>query len=142
MTKKLASNDEILTHHLHYEIGMLGATYTALSTGFFGTLINNALIESFCIHARALIEFFENKQGGGASRFTGGTYSAAHLGSLDGIKKKLNTQIAHLTDLRTTDPDEKIGSSDRETLFKALLAEAGNFADQLAPNFKGKFTPP
>ena len=57
LNRTLAGLDEVLSKHLQYEIHMLGFTYGALrqpvekSTGY-------ALIESFCIHARNLIDFF------------------------------------------------------------------------------------
>lgn len=44
--------------HLRYELEMLRATAAALASGAFGdSLAGNALLESFTIHARALLSF-------------------------------------------------------------------------------------
>lgn len=142
MAKINATDQDILGHHLPYEFEMLQGTYLALENGGHDTFIANALIESFCIHARQLIEFFSNQQGRRAKEFTGGTYAAAHLGSLGDTATKLNTQIAHLTGQRTTDGTKKIGAADRRKLLTALEREAQNFAARLAPAFQGMFTPP
>jgi hypothetical protein len=42
-------------YHLDYEIWMLEQTYTRLRDD---EVIKNAIIESFCVHARNLLEFF------------------------------------------------------------------------------------
>lgn len=142
MGTRKAANKDILGHHLPYEFHMLQGTHAMLANREHDTIIANALIESFCIHARLLIEFFENKQGCKAKDFTDGTYAAAHLELLGHVKTKLNTQIAHLTDKRTTDPNDKITLDDRSKLLAALEKEANNFATCLAPAFQGIFTPP
>lgn len=142
MTKIKATDKEMLGHHLAYEFEMLQGTYSMLANDLDDKIITNALIESFCIHARQLIEFFNNKQGRKAEEFTGGTYAAKHVGSLGDVVKKLNTQIAHLTGERTANSNDKIGSIDRCELLMALEQEAQNFTFHLAPAFKGIFTPP
>lgn len=142
MAKDTATDQDILGQHLPYEFEMLQGTHSILAKGGHDTIIANALIESFCIHARLLIEFFNNKQGCKAKEFTGGTYTATHVGSLGDVGKKLNTQIAHLTGERTTNPNDKIGLADRCKLLAALEREAQNFATRLAPEFQGMFTPP
>ncbi|WP_292631546.1 MULTISPECIES: hypothetical protein [unclassified Novosphingobium] len=142
MGTRKAANKDILGHHLPYEFHMLQGTHAMLANREHDTIIANALIESFCIHARLLIEFFENKQGCKAKDFTDGTYAAAHLELLGHLKTKLNTQIAHLTDKRTTDPNDKITLDDRSKLLAALAKEANNFATCLAPAFQGMFRPP
>jgi hypothetical protein len=48
---------------LLYEIWMLFEIYGLLEGGVQNTVVRNALIASFCIHARALIEFFNDKKG-------------------------------------------------------------------------------
>jgi hypothetical protein len=50
---------EQLIHHLFYEVWMLGAIRQKLNErDFTDQKTANALIESFCIHARNLNEFF------------------------------------------------------------------------------------
>ena len=54
--------EELLGHHLKYEIDMLVGTLLAM--GHSSTIVlENALKESFCIHARALLEFFSKSRG-------------------------------------------------------------------------------
>lgn len=142
MAKINATDQEILGHHLPYEFEMLQGTYSMLAKGGHDTIIANALIESFCIHARQLIEFFNNKQGCKAKEFTGGTYTATHVGSFGNDADKLNTQIAHLTRARTDDLTKKIGPAERRKWLTALEQEAQNFTARLAPAFQGMFTPP
>ena len=55
-----ASLKEIVGHHLHYEVAMLFATYNKLTDGVTDGKIANALIESFCIHARLINDFLGN----------------------------------------------------------------------------------
>lgn len=137
---KLATNEEILREHLPYELWMLRETYARLKSPPADDVLRNALIEAFCIHARQLLEFFENKQALHAKVFTGGIYEAAHLSGLtNSDRDKLNTQIAHLTAKRTTDPTEKIGHSMREHYLMALEREAQNFEGKLTSEFQGMF---
>lgn len=143
MAHRKAPDSEILEHHLLYEFNMLQGAYRALESGGHCPIINNALIESFAIHARALCEFFKNGQHSRkAEEFTRGEYKAKHLKSLKTEIDKLNTQIAHLTGARTTDATHKFGSDDRRNLLAALEKEAADFAGCLVDPFVGKFTPP
>jgi len=53
---------DIFHEHLPYEIDMLRSTYHRLANlPNIDTDIRNALIESFCVHARALLDFFSNR---------------------------------------------------------------------------------
>jgi hypothetical protein len=53
----LPSASEILEHHYAYELDMLSDTYRLSREA---QIQLNAYIESFCIHARNLIEFFRS----------------------------------------------------------------------------------
>lgn len=135
-----ATNEEILGEHLPYELWMLRETYKRLNFPAEDVVLRNALIEAFCIHARQLLEFFDNKQGKHAKEFTGGHYVAAHLTGLTKSERDmLNTQIAHVTGKRTVDSAEKIGHALRAKLLTALEREAMHFEGMLAPEFKGIF---
>jgi hypothetical protein len=48
---------EFFVEHLPYEIDMLRDAYVLLETGLLGRVLENLLIESFCVHARNLIEY-------------------------------------------------------------------------------------
>ena len=66
--------DELLHVHVRYELDMLFATFEQLRTPVPNVVVGNALIESFCMHARALIDFFDNTQGLQAREFTDTAY--------------------------------------------------------------------
>jgi len=136
----IATDEEILGIHLPYELEMLRATHERLDLPPADQVLCNTLIESFCLHARLLLEFFENKQGKRAKDYTGGSYKAAHLASLTKAERnKLNTQIAHMSGQRTVDSSKKIGLSLRAKLITALEREANEFKNQLSSEFKQMF---
>ena len=53
---------QVIGHHIPYEVRMMRQTYAMLADGatclWYSQTVLNALIESFAIHARSLIEFF------------------------------------------------------------------------------------
>lgn len=139
----IATDEEILGEHLPYELWMLRQTYEKLRSPPADKVLRNALIESFCIHARLLLEFFENKQGKHAKDYTGGSYQATHLANLTRLERdKLNTQIAHMTGQRTVDTFKKIGPALRKKLITALEGEGMEFENQLTSKFKQIFKRP
>ncbi|MEO9634066.1 MAG: hypothetical protein ABJF89_13300 [Parasphingorhabdus sp.] len=139
----IATDEEILGEHLPYELWMLRETHEKLGSALTDQVLCNALIESFCLHARLLLEFFEKKKSKHAKDYTGGSYKAAHLGSLTKTERdKLNTQIAHITGYRTIDPSQKIGPALRLKLLTALQREAITFEQQLTADFKPMFRRP
>ena len=59
MRTYLTRQEELLGEHLLYEIQMLHETRKALNgERVSDQIITNALMESFCVHARNLNEFF------------------------------------------------------------------------------------
>lgn len=65
MARREKNDDDLkaASDHLHYEIQMLRGTMALLASGAIGTsILSNALIESFTIHARALMDFLYPKQ--------------------------------------------------------------------------------
>ena len=78
----------------------------------------NALIEAFCLHARNLDEF----QGSGRGEtFKAETLAASEYTPLASdrerkdLVRKINKQISHLTEQRTSEAKEKIGTADRRS---------------------------
>lgn len=60
MKRKQPENDRLrkASDHLFYEIAMLNGLAQGLASGIAGeSVINNALLESFAVHARALLDF-------------------------------------------------------------------------------------
>lgn len=132
-TKKL-----LLTKTFMYEVGMLHGTFVRLEKPIEDEIVAYALIEAFSIHARQLIDFFDNGGHLPASAFTGGAYDAVHT-SADPIKKlsiRLNHQIAHMTAKREID-SLKINRADRIVLVEAIINEAVHFQTKLEPDLQG-----
>jgi hypothetical protein len=129
----------ILADALPYELNMLEQTFLHLQTAEPGWL-SNALIESFCLHARQLIDFFQNKQSVKAEQFTAnGIYGAREASAIPkSLKIKLNTQIAHLTEKRTDVAAEKIGGRERDLLLRCLVSETHRFAAELTADDRQK----
>lgn len=127
--------------HFPYELRMLAETYQRLK-GLGPGACRNVLIESFCVHARNLIEFY---RGSGkndhmkAKYFTReGIYRPEYVGDPDGaigrtLYAKLSQQVMHMSKGRTSDPAKKIGSKDRETIFEALRKETALFLARMDP---------
>ena len=61
MNRKQRSNAELqeASKHLHYELDMLLGTARLLATSVYSddTVLSNALVESFTVHARVLLDF-------------------------------------------------------------------------------------
>jgi hypothetical protein len=138
---------EIAKEHLGYGLDMLQRTYEALlgqitGSGQLKRITTNALIESFCIHARSLIEFFSNKQGAHARDFTmTGKYKASSISKIRSQTiQKLNTHVAHLTYDRTTETSKKIGVAERRELLVAIVEEAVSFKEQMKPGYRSLFS--
>ena len=58
------------------------------------------------------------------------------------LLRKLNMQIAHITDERATDNPDKIGLRDRRTLLDALITALRRFEGDIEPRHRARwFTP-
>jgi hypothetical protein len=136
--KEVMSNE-----HFGYEVGMLTETYKRLATlRIEDPILANALIESFCIHARILIDFFNGRRGVKAKEVTLETYQPFQSGQVrQALTEKLNTQIAHLTLKRTSVASEKIGPDDRKELFDAIMAELQIFMMHLKKEYRSIVLP-
>ena len=128
---------ELFERVVVYEFWMLIETRNALATGVEDRVIRNALIESFCVHARGLVGFFLDRDGAKASEFTDANYAPFKNGRIaQSLLVKINTQIMHITFSRTTDPGKKIGLADREELFTAVVSELSNFLRHAKPEYQ------
>lgn len=90
---KDATPTELIAEHVPYEFNMVIATYGKLTAGEPDTVLRNALIEAFCLHARCLIDFFNGRKGIAAAEFTDKTYRPFKSGQFpDALVRKLNQQ--------------------------------------------------
>lgn len=118
---------EELQEHLNYEIKMLVGAWrlihdgdstistisTIMSQELRNKIVANAAKETFCLHARSLMEFFceTRNRGNSAASFAVKSYSQAQKNR--DYKKKLNNQISHLLDGRISCWHDKINEGDR-----------------------------
>ncbi len=143
MTPKQFPEDVLhltITRTVPYELGMLIETFRLLQVRAIagtplGDIINNALIKSFCIHARNLHEFFACKRHVTACHFTK-AYQPAGL-TRDHVLK-LNNQIAHIGQGRTADTSLKINGNDRKVMLQKILAQRRIFVGCLEDRWKPK----
>lgn len=104
------NNDELKTasDHLHYEIQMLRGTMALLASGAIGTsVLSNALIESFTIHARALMDFLYTKQSKESDVLADDFFNDASTtwmavrpdepSAFSAARGRVNKEIAHIT---------------------------------------------
>lgn len=103
-----ASNKKLIEEHIPYEADMLNGTYELLQTGVKDTVTRNAIIESYCIHCRALIDFMKNKGEVRASLFTD-NFDSKEVCKGKNYNMLISDQIAHLSHRRTSNPEEKLG---------------------------------
>jgi hypothetical protein len=145
MTKQpQPSPSELLGHHVKYDIDQMVASLRMLGTvkvplewqpqDGWQKALNNALMESFYLHARALFEFFEKPRGG--RKYTEATYKPFKGVDISTWVRKLNNQAAHLLDGRTADDRLKIGDQDRIDMLHALSNEVEVFKKALKPEYK------
>jgi hypothetical protein len=104
-------------------------------------IINNAMIESFCVHARNLIEFFQDRKF--MTSYADPHYKAFDhvLGNdkISSIYKRLSAQISHLVyqgeQNRTIHTLQKIDARYRYEILDMLRAEIIEFKRHLAPSY-------
>jgi hypothetical protein len=126
------SDEELIGHHLVYEIDMLRETIFRIGRSG-DKVLNNALIESFCVHARNLIEFFQKPRGAG--RYVRPGYKAFDNVDISPDIKRLNNQISHLLDGRTADNSGKIDGRERARLYELIAHEIRTFKGTLKDEY-------
>jgi hypothetical protein len=144
---------DIIKEHLPYEIDMLRYTYLWLvemdpaSEPNERKACRHALIESFCVHARSLMDFFSDYGSHAtdalASEFTFSSFSPIIDQTeepLKTLKIKFNKQIFHLTQNRTTVEANKMEAITDGKQFLQLIEPAiVHFENNLKTEFRGLF---
>ena len=134
-----AVKDQCISKHLPYEIWMLRWTMHMLQWPWPQPIFN-AFIESFCIHARNLSEFFSMAK---KDQIRAELFVANYEINRDFPKHelivKISEQITHLQRNRTDDPNAKISDADRKKLFELLEAEVKRFEERLTDAYLAKY---
>jgi hypothetical protein len=132
---KTAILDDLMMDHVPYEVAMMRATHDGLVQGLQGTCLN-AYIESFAIHARSLINFFNGKDGCRAEDFTD-SYTPFACGRVPKrLTDKLNQQIPHITEKRFNSIGDKLNGADITELRTRIDRELDQFLAHMKPHYK------
>jgi hypothetical protein len=145
----------VLGDALPYELSMLEAAARYMQEDSFRelkvddsyveALIRNATIETFWMHARCLIEFFNRETGNyeassaGARDFTTKAYRPSKdMKKLNGdksLKTQINEQISHVGFCRKTEEWNKLGLTQMRYVKAIINEETEKFVTNLKPNF-------
>jgi hypothetical protein len=149
MAKTAHKLQEVFNKHIPYEIGRLIEMYDLLlKPDPYRSVaeptretIDDALIVGFCIHAKNLVEFFEqkpHKHYAAAADYTDQGYQPweiAHGTVAHELKGKLNNQLSHLSYERTEEPNEKIGVNERKQLLDMIHDQLVRWIGHLKPEY-------
>ena len=138
---------EAFEHHVVYEVNMLRQTFGFLHVPAWSPELLNMIIESFCVHARNLIDFFnENSATPGQSK---GYVGAKHFctnyqpwtegGPSKDLVGRLSRQISHLTYDRTSQNEEKIGPKEQLELVRLIEQELEIFGKCLRKPYASRW---
>lgn len=133
-----------LEEHYCHEINMLGQTLQHHRTITNNATVKNALYVSFCVHARALWDFFGSTSPQGddviAKEFAPSWQpSSSNISKLAGNQRAaINKQVAHLT--KTRENTSPIEDKDMEDIHDALIRDHKKFKNEVNPQYKNCFT--
>ncbi len=150
MKRQPKREDELreASNHLCYEVYMLRETTELLASGQFKeTPLSNALIESFTIHVRALIDFLYGEENVRSSDVIAQDFFAAPdewegirpapPEPLEKARGRVNKEIVHLTyDRQLVRPELK--GWDFRSLAEAILSVVNAFLARVRPNLLGE----
>ena len=124
---------ENISHHLWYEFTMFLALTQELSKGYPPGTKNNALIESFALHVRNLIDFLYIENPSSDDVYAGDYFPYKEdwvkirpqiTTFLKKVKKRTNKEVSHLTYSRL-----KVGQEEKKWDFVTILQEMGGAFD-------------
>ncbi|MCK1274429.1 hypothetical protein IVB46_04125 [Bradyrhizobium sp. 61] len=132
---------DYMREHLHYEIEMLRFTHDRLKS-ISSQMLANALMESFVVHARNLMDFFYNQLDPkcfSAADFLPTGDPAAQKASFGDAGKAyglVHNQTLHLGQRRPTLDKDKVGPDERQTLRDAIESQIPAFEAALLSDYK------
>jgi len=135
--------EEFFTHHLPHEIDMLRASYE-LARASRPAAEHEALVESFLLHARNLIEFFQDRPSCDFDprMFTLGSYQLSKDFVADGVLPRINRHIGHLTVKRTIQEADRLTPRDWALILRGLEQEIARFTKALTRDYATKWSLP
>jgi hypothetical protein len=132
-----------LKEHYVYEINMLRQTFLHHQRNPDNAIIKNALYVSFCVHARALWDFFSkinpNNDDVIAKHFASNWDPATSKTSQLGVPEReaINKQVAHLTEKREN--AVRIDATLMQKIHDALVDDNENFQKQVDQLYQSCF---
>jgi hypothetical protein len=143
---------DLIKEDLPYEIDMLRLSYRRLSLAADQSpgseageeqVLRYALIESFCVHARSLIDFFANRRPDPTDAVAG-DFTDKFIASIDPSKQpmrtlrmKLNKQLFRLAQKRTDDALEKFDvGADGTRILQEIEPAIARFTACLVSDFR------
>jgi hypothetical protein len=144
--------DFFIVDTFSYEVEMVRETHKLLcqadllSTAFpdnkqIVRTLTNALIESFCVHARNIIVFLRRREKNMdfLPKYFTKSYNPPDKDFINAsLLSALNDQITHLS-VKRTNNNTKIGHADREVIVAAIEDEIERFHDSLTKHFGDKW---
>jgi hypothetical protein len=133
--------------HLYYEIEQLALSYWRARAGLNGQELVNLYVESFCLHAKTLLEFLIRKPGddmAAAADFADGSYvrpKRVRGNELDQVLGRLNIELSHLSWARPDNQSDQIGPDYRDKVWTLVRTELHKWAACLRPEFSASDIP-
>jgi hypothetical protein len=148
----LPAHRQMLLEHLPYELGMLEWSYAALYDDQLASfrnhmLIRNLALESFWLHARNVLEFFNRPRNGtevgvaSASDFIKSKRFDAQL-DLQALIDDINVQISHLQYGRPSTFEQKLNSARMEHVRGAINSALRRFEAGMVDEAKAIWSAP
>ena len=117
MIRKQRSDCELqeASKHLHYEVDMLLGTARLLAAGVRGDVLSNAVVESFIIHTRVLLDFLYDERPRSDDVVASDYFTdrqdwiskrPAMSSTLTKVDRRVGKEVAHLTYVRNEVTDE------------------------------------
>lgn len=137
--RHVTTDAEFFCEHLPYELAMLRASRGLLSPWPPQLwAVQNALLEACALHARNLVEFFRNDEGGCAFRvraFVSPAYVVRPGFLPRHYRDKLHT-VVHLTGQRTATGPARLNSDDLASIEHHIGEALADFLAHLLPHYR------
>jgi hypothetical protein len=132
--------EEFFNEHLPYEITMLRAAYD-LARANRPAAEHNAMVDSFLMHARNLIEFYKDKPGCDFDprMFTNASFQLNRDFIADQLAGRVSAEISHLTTRRISQGADELGPREWALILRALEEETARFVRGLTKDYAAKW---
>ena len=132
--------EEFFNEHLPYEITMLRAAYD-LARANRPASEHNAMVDSFLMHARNLIEFYKDRPSCDFDprMFTNASFQLNRDFIADSLATRVSAQISHLTTRRISQAADELGPREWALILRALEEETARFAKALTKDYAAKW---